>query len=118
MNSRIMLAVVALIAMPLQAAEPLVIQVSRHHKFAPATLYVQAVVERDRRNRGLQVLVESEDFYRSSYESLDGDRAPRTRRMEFRDLPAGRYEARAILVDEHARPLAMVAQLVEIVPKG
>src|SRR5262245_44337263 len=64
---------------------------------APAVLNIQATVEKDASNRMLEVVVESEDYLRSSQFNLDGDKAARTHQIVFRGLPVGRYAITATL---------------------
>jgi hypothetical protein len=65
--------------------------------FAPATLIVRAHIESDSRNRAVEIVAESTDFYRSSEIQLDGDNAPVTNTFEFRSLPPGSYNVTATL---------------------
>src|ERR1700674_3591638 len=65
---------------------------------APGHLLVQTAVEPDSANRAIQVIAESPDSYRSSEVQLDGDNAPRPNTFEFKDLPSGSYEIRAMLL--------------------
>src|SRR5262245_26747180 len=67
---------------PAGAGERMIMKVTPAVAFAPANLIVRATVEADADNRGITVIAESEDFYRSSEIQLDGDRAPRTSRSE------------------------------------
>src|SRR5262245_10458074 len=86
-------------AMPVGAGERpgLSILVSPAVSFAPANLVVRATIAADSDNRAVEIVAESSDFYRSSEVQLDGDRAPRTTLFEFRSLPSGVYEVKAIL---------------------
>ncbi len=61
-------------------------------------LVVRAYVEANPANRAIAVVAESDDFYRSSEIQLDGERAPRTNRFEFRSLPSGTYHVKAMLI--------------------
>jgi hypothetical protein len=88
------------------AVERLSLRVSPAVAMAPATLRVQATVEPMNENRSIQIIAESEGFYRSSEVSLEGDRAPRTNLLEFRGLPAGAYQVRAILKGVSGKELA------------
>jgi hypothetical protein len=81
---------------------------------APANLRVRATIEVNRSNRAIEILAESDDFYRSSEIPLDGDRAPRTTQLEFRDLPGGIYAVRGVLKGANG-VLAMARQEVNIV---
>ena len=55
------------------------------------------MIEADQDNRAVEIVAESADFYRSSQIQLEGDKAPRTTNFEFRSLPPGTYEVRALL---------------------
>ncbi len=52
-------------------------------------------------NRGLWRAIESDDYAAASFETLTGATAPRTRWVEFRDLPDGTYTAEARLLRDH-----------------
>ncbi len=78
------------------ATEPLSMQVSPAMSFAPANLVIRTRVEPDASNRAMEVVADSEGFYRSSAVQLEGDRAPRTTTFEFRSLPPGDYEVTAV----------------------
>jgi hypothetical protein len=64
---------------------------------APAAVAVIATIPAHEDNRALRVVAESSEFYRSSQFELNGDRAPRTNQVTFRDLPVGEYEITVIL---------------------
>ena len=77
------------------AGEPLSIRVSPAISFAPANLVIRTSIEPDAINRAMEVVADSDGFYRSSTIQLDGDRAPRTTTFEFRSLPSGEYDVTA-----------------------
>ena len=64
---------------------------------APGDIIVQAFIDPDVRNRGVQVIVDSQDFYASSTLQLEGARAARTQQVRFRHVPAGQYLIRVTL---------------------
>jgi len=66
--------------------------------FAPTDLLVRASIEPDDRNRSVEFVIDSEAMFASSTIELDGERAPRTKEVRFRRLPAGIYEIRVILM--------------------
>jgi hypothetical protein len=107
-------------ALPLGAKEkdPMAIRVTPAVAFAPANLIVRATIENNAANRAVEIVAESEAFYRSSEIELEGDTAPRTSMFEFRSLPPGTYEVRAVLygVDGDAR--AEVRQQVNVIASG
>jgi hypothetical protein len=81
------------------ARQPLTVSVSPIQSFAPTTLTVRVHMEPSADNRILEVVVESDEYYRSSRVSLDGQDAPPTTSLEFRNLPSGTYEVRGALID-------------------
>jgi hypothetical protein len=103
---------------PMRAHEALVVRVSPAVCFAPANLVVRTIVESDANNRGIEIVAESPDFYRSSEVQLDGDKAPRTTTFEFRSLPSGTYEVRATLLGQNGKPRAYVRQQVSVIAAG
>jgi hypothetical protein len=107
-------------ALPLGAreAERLAIRVSPAVSFAPANLVVRVMVATDADNRGMEIIAESQEFYRSSEIQLDGDRAPRTTTFEFRSLPPGAYEVTATLLGPGGQERACVHQQVAIISTG
>jgi hypothetical protein len=107
-------------AIPVGAGEPerLAIRVSPAVAFAPANLVVRARIASDADNRTVEIIAESEDFYRSSELELEGDRAPLTSLFEFRSLPPGIYEVKAVLRGTSRRELASVRQQVNVIAAG
>jgi hypothetical protein len=102
-------------AAPLRANDRLALKVSPTVCLAPANLVVRATVEANAANRSIEVVAESEDFYRSSQMQLEGDRAPRTTLFEFRSLPTGYYQVRAILRDVSGKELASIQEPINVV---
>ncbi len=66
-------------------------------------------------NRAVQIVAESETFYRSSEIQLEGDRAPRTSQFEFRSLPPGTYEVRATLLGSRGEERSTARQQVNVI---
>jgi hypothetical protein len=104
--------------MPLGAGERLALKVSPAVSFAPANLVVRATVPVDADNRAIEIVAESEDFYRSSEIQLEGDRAARTTMFEFRSLPPGTYEVRANLFGSNGQSRALIRQHVNVLASG
>jgi hypothetical protein len=102
-------------AAPMRASDRLSLRVSPTVSFAPANLVVRATVPANEENRSIEVVAESEDFYRSSEMPLEGDRAPRTTSFEFRSLPTGSYQVRAILKGVSGRELVSIATQINVV---
>jgi tartrate dehydratase alpha subunit/fumarate hydratase class I-like protein len=110
--------VLAMTAGPLGAAERLSLKVSPAVSFAPANLVVRATIQADAANRAVEVVAESNDFYRSSEIELDGENAPRTNMFEFRSIPSGTYEVRVTLRGGGGEQLANVRQQVNVIEAG
>lgn len=110
----------SMMAMPAGAgeSEPLVLHVSPAVAFAPANLVVRAVIAANESNRAVEIIAESEDFYRSSEIQLEGDRAPRTSLFEFRSLPPGAYEVRAVLRGANGEQRATARQQINVMASG
>jgi len=96
------------------AKEPLSMQVSPAVSFAPADLLIRTRLEPDVDNRGMVVIAESDDFYRSSEIQLEGDRAPRTVTFEFRSLPPGEYEVTAVVIGTDGQRRAVARSRVNV----
>ena len=107
--------VIASAASPIRANDRLALRVSPTVSFAPANLVVRATVEANRDNRSIEIVAESDDFYRSSQMQLDGDRAPRTTLFEFRSLPTGYYQVRATLRGVSGNELASMQTPINVV---
>jgi hypothetical protein len=102
----------------LGAGERLTLKVSPAVAFAPANLVVRATIVADPDNRSVEIIAESEDFYRSSQIQLEGEKAAKTNMFEFRSLPPGTYEVRANLVGANGQTRAMIRQQVNVLPSG
>ena len=109
---------VILMAAGVGANDRLALRVSPAVAFAPATLRVQTTIESDSANRAIEIIAESDDFYRSSEMQLDGESAPRTTYFQFRSLPTGEYSVRAILKGQGGHELASAERKVNIVEGG
>ena len=92
--------------LPLGAAQDLTLTVSPRWPSAPAIVTVAVRIEPHPANRTIEIVADSEDFYRSSQIPLDGDRAPRAISIQWRDLPAGDYVISGILADGSGRERA------------
>jgi hypothetical protein len=103
---------------PTGAGERLTIKVSPSVSFAPANLVVRAMIEADAKNRAIEIIAESADFYRSSQVQLEGDKAPRTSMFEFHSLPSGTYQVKAVLIGANGEALIYVRQEVNVIQNG
>ena len=119
MKTRLLiLTILAATVVPVGAGERVDLHVTPWVSFAPADLRVRAMVETNKDNRSLEIIAESDEFYRSSEVDLAGDQAPRTTMIEFRNLPGGEYNIRAVVKGSGGRALATVQQTIRVVPNG
>jgi hypothetical protein len=103
-------------AFTVSAGERLTIAASTSKGFAPATATIRVHVTPNANNRGLEVSVESREYYRSSWIQLDGTEAPQTIAVEVRSLPGGDYQIRGALVDSTGRACAFAQTHVIVFP--
>lgn len=82
-------------AVALDASQEVRVRVSPQNSMAPADILVYVTVERRADNRLLRVSAESEDFFRASEVSLDGEDSARISVLRFRELPSGEYDVTA-----------------------
>jgi len=104
--------------LPARARDRMTLRVSPAVAFAPANLIVRTMIEADARNRAVEIVAESPEFYRSSEIQLDGENAPRTTTFEFRSLPPGTYEVKATLLGSDGAALATVRHQMNVIATG
>ena len=109
------LCVFGLVPSTLNGGEALQMKVSPAVQRAPAMLTVRVLVESSAENRLLQVVAESDTFYRSSEVEIDGANSSPLRVFQFRGLPTGRYEVTGVLLGAQGRR-AMISRVAEVVP--
>jgi hypothetical protein len=100
------------------AKEPLSIRVSPAVSFAPTDLVIRTRVEPDANNRAMEVVADSNGFYRSSAIQLEGDRAPKTTTFEFRSLPPGEYEVTAVVIGADGQRRALARAQINVLESG
>jgi hypothetical protein len=110
--------VLAFAAVSASGDEQLRLAVSPARSFAPSNLNIRARIVPHPDNRTLIVTAESEDFYRSSEISLEGEFAPATITFEFRGLPGGEYIVSGVLTDSVGRRRAGAVQQAKIIGMG
>jgi hypothetical protein len=97
------------------AATPaLRLTVSPHFSNSPAHVRVQVIVERAAENRALRLTIDSPEYFRSSSIELNGDSAQRVHVAEFRSIPAGAHEVRAVLINRGGDVIAAVHEYIRI----
>jgi hypothetical protein len=99
-------------------AEKLTMRVTPAVAFAPANLIVRAMIVADVENRAVEIIAESNDYYRASEVQLDGENAPRTSTFEFRSLPPGNYAVKARLLDSSGHARASTSTQVNVISSG
>jgi hypothetical protein len=70
----------------------------RSTTLSPGDLTIVALIEPDARNRTIDFMVTSDDFYRRSVSELAGARAPRVNAVTYHNLPAGAYHVAVTVV--------------------
>jgi hypothetical protein len=100
------------------ANESVSIRVSPAMSFAPANLVIRTTVEPDADNRAIEIVADSEEFYRSSAVQLEGDRAPKTTVFEFRSLPPGEYRVTVVLFGADGQRRGTARAEVKVVESG
>ena len=93
--------VVSPLANDLGAADRVHIRVWPATSMAPTSFTVRVFIERHAANRWIKVSVESAAYFGSSEGQLEGERSSRLRLVQFRDVPAGAYEVKAAVLDQH-----------------
>jgi hypothetical protein len=115
MRSRLWLLGLALGATTLVAAgEPISIRVNPSVSLAPATLGIRVHVAPEADNRALEIVVDSDDFYRLSRMQLDGDRAPAVNTLRIEGVPAGGYEVTAAVIGGDGGRRALARARVQV----
>ena len=86
--------------------------------FAPAHLTVRTRIEPDVSNRAIEIVIASENFYRSTTIELEGDQAPRSSVFEFRGVPGGTYQVSARLVGTNGTSRGLVRRQIDVLATG
>ena len=66
----------------------------------------------------LQIVAESDEYFRSSEIQLDGERSARTTLVYFKSVPGGVYKVSATLLGEGGKELAAASYDVTVVESG
>jgi hypothetical protein len=106
--------VIMMTGWPAAGREVLTGRVTPRNGLAPADILVQAFIEPDVLNREISFVVDSSAFYGSSRAELEGDRAPRTKEVRFRMLPAGLYKVTVTVYGANGEPRGQVVEHVEL----
>lgn len=85
---------------------------------APATVRIRISVPPDAGNRALQIMADSDAYSRSSQMPLEGENSPGNIFLEYRNLPAGEYQVRGVLVNAQGKSVAVAQSVVTIIAMG
>jgi hypothetical protein len=107
-------AILLLSASSLNGAPALDLHVSPAIASAPAMLRIRATIAPKVDQRALTIVIESEDYFRSSEMSLEGEDAPRHLFLEYSNLPAGVYDVQATVVDADGNPMSAAHRCVAV----
>jgi methionine-rich copper-binding protein CopC len=106
-------------AVPGSAADDrLRIEVTPRISQAPAQVRIRAVVTPNAENRGLRVVADSGEFFRSSYMPLDGAGAAPITDTSFKNLPGGEYEVSVTLVDSQGHATNVDRRTITVTSAG
>jgi hypothetical protein len=95
--------------------ERLHLMVSPTVAMAPALLRIQVYVNPAPDNRLLEIVAESDEYFRSSSIALEGARASRFHAVVYRSVPPGVYTVRAVLIGDDGEVSASAGQGVLVV---
>ena len=83
---------------PLKAPDELTLSLTPRFVTAPGFVRSLVRVAPHAENRRLRISIESEGYFRSSDIELDGDSAPESHWIDFKAVPAGRYEMTVVVL--------------------
>jgi hypothetical protein len=109
------LTLLSLAVSPVGAGERVAVRVSPRTAFAPADLTVLATIEANPENRVLEIIAESDEFYRSSEIPLEGELAAKATFVRFQALPSGSYVVKVIVRGAHGQRLGVTQAFVNVV---
>ena len=94
------------------AQDSLKIQLSGRYYAEPASVDVLVLVEPSKENRTLRVEADGDDFFRASDLPLAGETERKYHTVMFRNIPAGDYVIRAVLLNGKRELASTQAQLM------
>jgi len=113
-----LICVLCVMATSASASEKVSVDVTPSVSFAPANVVIRAMVPTDKKNRAIEIVAESPDFYRSSQVQLDGENAPVLTVCEFQSLPPGMYKVTVVVKGSGDRSLARAFRQVNVISPG
>ena len=100
------------------AGEKITMKASPEISFGPTNLTIRTSTEHDAANRAMEIVIDSEAFYRSSTIQLEGAQAPRTSVLEFRGVPVGTYVISVRLLGRGGESRAYARRIVYVISRG
>ena len=97
--------------------EPIRMEVSPRVSVQPTDVHLRVWIEPDDQNRSLVVTASSENFYRSTAESLDGVNARRVRDIWWSRVPCGEYGFLAAVFDQAGKTRHQVSESAVFCPQ-
>lgn len=94
------------------------IEVSPRISHAPAQVHIRAFIAPNADNRGLRVIAESGDYFRSSFVALAGSDAAPITETSFKNLPGGQYEVSVALVDSQGHATSLDRRTIVVTSLG
>ena len=96
------------------AGDPVSLRVNPSVSIAPTAFAIQVSVAPRSENRALEIVVDSNDFYRLSRVQLEGDRGPVISNMKIDSVPAGEYEVTATVIGSGGKRGMMARAFAEV----
>jgi hypothetical protein len=113
--ARLLLVMTLAVAASARAADhSLEMHVSPTVALAPSDVMIDMTVERRESNHRLDVMLDSDGYFRSSSIDLDGERSARVISVRFRQVPAGRYEVRVELLNGEGQAVAFASTWISL----
>jgi hypothetical protein len=98
----------------MMANEPVSLRVSPAVSFAPATLVIQVRIAADAHGRALEIVANSDEFYRASTIPLESDGVAKTTTLQYASVPPGQYEVTATVITSDGKRKAVARAEVKV----
>jgi hypothetical protein len=113
-----MCGLIALTVLPVHGVQTVTLKVTPERSFAPASVLIRARIEPSPANRGLAIVADGENFYRSSEIQLEGEQSPKTFELALKNLPGGEYGVYAVLLDASGQERGRAYQTALVIVPG
>jgi hypothetical protein len=116
LRAKLVVVVVALLGwITADASAGLKMRVSPTVSVAPTDVFIYVFVERRPDNRLLRVLMDSDEFSRSSDVQLEGEKSSRLTIVRYRQLPAGSYDVEVALIGSNGRTVEVARTSINVI---